>query len=70
MNRTTIIFLVLLTISAIVAFFVLQDPQRADQLAQMRREVAFQGQAREIAMLVFFVVVGGFVAYLLFSRRQ
>jgi nitrate/nitrite transporter NarK len=70
MNRTTIILLVLLTISAIVGFFVLQDPQRADRIAQMQREVAFQGQAREIAMLVFFVVVGGFVAYLLFTRRS
>lgn len=69
MNRMTIIFLVLLTIFAIVSFFVFQDPERAARLDQMRREVAFQGQAREIAMIVFFLGIGGFVAYLLFTRR-
>jgi len=69
MNRTTIIFLVLLAISAVVSIIVFQDPERAGRLDQMRREVAFQGEAREIAMIVFFLGIGGFVAYLLFSRR-
>jgi hypothetical protein len=69
MSRMNILFLVLLVAFAVVTIIAMQDPNQAARLDQMRRDVAFTGEAREIAMIVFFLGVGGFVAYLLFSRR-
>jgi uncharacterized membrane protein len=69
MNRTNVILLILLAVAAVVSIVALQDPQRAEGLARMQREIAFQGSARDTAMIVFFLGVGGFIAYLLFTRR-
>jgi len=69
MSRTGWIILILCAALAVIGVYVTMDPQQAQRLEQMRRDIAFTGQAREIAMLVFFLGVGGFVAYLLFTRR-
>lgn len=63
------IFVVLAAIVMIVGIFVYQDPEQAQRLIDMRRNVAFQGETRDIAMGAVTLLIGGFVVYLLVTRR-
>jgi hypothetical protein len=62
--------LVLAAAFAVITMIVITwDPQQGERIARMQREVAFTGQARDTAMIVFFVLIGGFVAYLIYTRK-
>ncbi len=63
------IFLILATIFVILLAVLSQDPSQSERFAEMRRAVAFQGEAREAAMLLIFVGIAAFAAYLMVTRR-
>jgi nitric oxide reductase large subunit len=69
MNRTTMILLLLMGAFAVISIIVLQDPEQSRRLAEAQRSIAFTGESRDMAMMGFFLLVGGFVAYLLFTRK-
>lgn len=61
---------ILLSVVMVITFVVLsQDPTQSERLAEMRRAIAFDGEAREIAMGAVFAALAAFAAYLLFTRR-
>jgi amino acid transporter len=53
----------------LTAIVITWDPQHGERLAQAQRDIAFRGEARDIAMLVFALGIGGFVVYLLMTRK-
>ena len=63
------IFIILAAIFVVLLAILTQDPGQSERLAEMRRSIAFQGEAREFAMLAILVAVGGFAAYLFLTRR-
>lgn len=63
------IFIILAAISVVVLMLLSLDPGQSERLADMRRAVTLQGEARETAMFVIFVAIAGFAAYLTFTRR-
>lgn len=63
------IFIILAAISVVVLMLLSLDPGQSERLADMRRAVTLQGDARETAMFLVFVAIAGFAAYLAFTRR-
>ena len=63
------IFIILAAISVVVLMVLSLDPRQSERLADMRRAVTLQGEARETAMFVMFVAIAGFAAYLALTRR-
>lgn len=69
MNAGRWILILAAAFAAITLITITWNPEHGQRLAQMQREVAFTGQARETAMIAFFLIVGGFVAYLIWTRK-
>jgi hypothetical protein len=64
------IILILAAVMAVLTLIVVTwDPQQGERLAQAQRDIAFRGEARDIAMLVFALGVGGFIVYLMMTRK-
>ena len=59
----------LVTLAVVVSLFLGADPEHAQKIAQMRREIAFTGESRETVLLLLAIGIGGFIAYLTLSRR-
>jgi uncharacterized membrane protein YciS (DUF1049 family) len=67
---TNKIILILLVVAAVVGIAVtVGSPEQAGRLAQMRRDIAFTGETRETVLLILALGLGGFIAYLAFTRR-
>jgi hypothetical protein len=45
------------------------DPEQAGRLQEMRRNVAFTGESRELVLLLLAFGIGGFIVYLAMTRR-
>jgi hypothetical protein len=59
----------LVTLAVVVSLFLGADPEHAQKIAQMRREIAFTGESRETVLLLLAIGLGGFIAYLTLRRR-
>ncbi len=67
---TNKIILILIAISVVVGMAVtIGSPEQAGRLEQMRRDVAFTGETRDTMLLLLALGLGGFIAYLAFTRR-
>ena len=67
--RMNYFLLGLITLSAVIAIYMMGNPEQAERFAQMRRDIGFQGEAREVALTVLALGIGAFIAYLAISRR-
>ena len=63
------IILSLITLAVVVSLVLSADPEHAGRLAQMRREMAFTGESRDLVLLLLAFGIGGFILYLTISRR-
>ena len=63
------IILGLITLAVVVSLFLSADPEQAGRIAQMRRDVAFTGESRDLVLLLLAFGIGGFILYLTISRR-
>ena len=67
--RANYLLLGLVALTAILGLALSGSPDGAEGLSRMRGDVAFTGEAREIALAALALGLGGFVAYLAFTRR-
>jgi hypothetical protein len=67
--RYTYLILGLVALVAVLGMFMGSDPEHAARLDEARRGAAFTGDARDMALLVLALGIGGFVAYLALTRR-
>jgi hypothetical protein len=67
--RMNYLLLGLITLSAVLGIYMMGNPEQAERLAQMRRDIGFQGETREVALTVLALGIGAFIAYLAISRR-
>ena len=66
--RINYLILGLVTLTAIIGMYMMGNPEQADRLSQMSREIGFKGEARELALTVLALGLGGFMAYLAITR--
>jgi len=59
----------LVTLAVVISLFASGMPDHAGRLEQMRRDVAFTGETREMVLLMLALGLGGFIAYLAITRR-
>jgi hypothetical protein len=59
----------LLTLSIVIGLFMSQDPEHAARLAEMRRNVGFTGETRDMVLMLLALGIGGFIVYLTMTRR-
>ena len=67
--RINYLFLGLITLSTVLSIYMMGNPEQAERLAQIRRDIGFQGETREAALTVLALGIGAFIAYLAISRR-
>jgi hypothetical protein len=67
--RINYLILGLITLTAVIGMYMMGNPEQAGRLSQMSREVGFQGEAREFALMAVAVGIGAFIAYLAITRR-
>lgn len=67
--KTNYLLLALITLTAVLGFYMMGNPEQADRLTQVSRDVAFKGEARELALMAVALGIGGFIAYLTITRR-
>ena len=63
------ILLALITLAVVISLILGADPEQAGRLSEMRREVAFTGESRELVLLLLAFGIGGFIIYLTLTRR-
>jgi lipopolysaccharide export system protein LptC len=63
------IILGLITLAVVISLWLSADPEQAERLAQMRRDVAFTGESRDLVLLLLAFGIGGFIVYLTMTRR-
>jgi hypothetical protein len=61
--------LILATLSIVIAFIMSRDPERAERLSEMYRNVAFIGEARQTVIMLLALGLGAFIVYLTVTRR-
>ena len=66
-NYAWLILVALLTVISLYMFSF--NPEQAGRLAEAHRDAAFSGQARDLALMALVLGIGGFIAYLTFTRR-
>ncbi len=67
--RVNYLILGLIAVTAVIGTYMMGNPEQADRLSQMSREVGFKGETRELALTVLALGIGGFIAYLAITRR-
>jgi hypothetical protein len=67
--RINYLILGLITLTAIIGMYMMGNPDQADRLSQMSREVGFKGESRELALTAVAIGIGAFIAYLAITRR-
>ncbi len=61
--------LILVTLSIVLSFIVMRDPERAERLSEMYRGVTLTGETREMVVMVLALGLGAFIVYLTATRR-
>ncbi len=59
----------LVTLTAVLSIYMMGNPEHAERLSQMSRDVGLKGEAREMALTVLALGLGAFIAYLAITRR-
>ena len=67
--RTTTILLGLVTASILIGMFMSYSPEHSERMAEMHRNVGFKGEARDTVLLLLALGLGGFISYLVITRR-
>jgi hypothetical protein len=67
--RTNYLLLGLITLTAVIGIYMMGNPDQAERLSQMSRDVGLTGEARELAMTGLALGIGLFIAYLIVTRR-
>jgi hypothetical protein len=67
--RSGWIILGLITLAVVISLIMGGDPEQAGRLQEMRRNVAFTGETRELVLLLLAFGIGGFIIYLTVTRR-
>ena len=67
--RINYLILGLITLTAVIGLYMMGNPDQAERLSQMSRNVGFQGEARELALTAVAIGLGAFIAYLAITRR-
>ena len=63
------IILGLIALAVVISLVMGGDPEQAGRLQEMRRNVAFTGESRELVLLLLAFGIGGFIVYLAMTRR-
>jgi hypothetical protein len=63
------IILGLITLAVVISLVMGGDPEQAGRLQEMRRNVAFTGESRDLVLLLLAFGIGGFILYLALTRR-
>lgn len=63
------LILILATLSIVLTLIVSRDPERAQRLSEMYRNVAFTGETREMVIMLLALGIGAFIVYLTMTRR-
>jgi hypothetical protein len=63
------IILGLITLAVVISLVMGGDPEQAGRLQEMRRNVAFTGESRDLVLLLLAFGIGGFILYLTLTRR-
>jgi hypothetical protein len=63
------IILGLIALAVVISLIMGGDPEQAGRLQEMRRNVAFTGESRELVLLLLAFGIGGFIVYLAMTRR-
>jgi hypothetical protein len=66
--RLNWILLALLALSAVLSAYLFSDPQRAQDYAQMQREVSFSPATQDVLLGLLVLAIGGYVAWSYFKR--
>ncbi|MGO4704475.1 hypothetical protein AB4072_01705 [Microvirga sp. 2MCAF38] len=67
--RMNYLIIGLVTLLVVIGLYMSSDPQQSERLSQMYRDAALTGQARDIALILLAVGIGGFILYLTITRR-
>ena len=67
--RINYLILGLITLTAVLGMIMMSNPEQAERLAEVSRDVGFKGEARELALTAVALGLGVFIAYLAITRR-
>ena len=67
--RVNYLILGLIAVTAVIGTYMMGNPEQAERLSQMSRNVGFSGQTREAALTIVALGLGAFIAYLAITRR-
>ena len=67
--RINYLLLGLISLTAIIGIYMMGNPDQAERLSHMSRNVGFTGETREIALTALAAGLGIFIAYLAIKRR-
>ena len=59
----------LITLTAVIGFYMIGNPEHAERLTRMSRDVGLTGETREAALTALALGLGAFIAYLAITRR-
>jgi hypothetical protein len=59
----------LVTLTAVIGIYMMGNPEHAERLQQMSRDVGLKGETREFALTALALGLGAFIAYLAITRR-
>jgi hypothetical protein len=59
----------LVTLTAVIGIYMMGNPEHAERLSQMSRDVGLKGETREAALTALALGLGAFIAYLAITRR-
>lgn len=64
------VWLILVALATVISLYMVSfNPEQAGRIAEADRNAAFSGQARDLALMALVLGIGGFIAYLTFTRR-
>jgi hypothetical protein len=67
--RLNYLLLALIAVTAVIGTYMMGNPDQADRLSQMSRDVGLTGETREVALTALALGLAAFIAYLVFTRR-
>ncbi len=68
--KLSYVWLILVALAIVLGLSVADfNPEQAGRLAEARRDAAFSGPTRDMALVVIAVGIAGFIAYLMLTRR-